>query len=159
MAATLLRSQGSGRRACSRRERYVMYRKADRSTHTIERSSHTMASMNSVNALSQQLMGISLVIVARVAEALPQQVTTTMKSFHEGFLNRNRADNPESYKRFTYRSNTRHVARRLRSLPSGSWLLRPPVTAASAEAGAAGLSRHGAGGASGAAPGRGRGGP
>ncbi len=27
------------------------------------------------------------------------------------------------------RQNKRHVARRVRSLPSGSWLLRPPVTA------------------------------
>ncbi len=30
-----------------------------------------------------------------------------------------------------YRPNTRHFARRVRSLPSGSWLLRPPVTACS----------------------------
>ncbi len=48
--------------------------------------------------------------------------------------------------------------RRVRERLAGSWLLRPPGAACSAAAGAAGLSRYGAGGAPGAAPGRWRGG-
>ncbi len=34
----------------------------------------------------------------------------------------------------TYRPNKRHFARRLRSLPSGSWRLRPPIVACSTAA-------------------------